>query len=162
MSPTTLAPTEFQPAAVAHVSAALRQLLADVFVLYVKTKSFHWHAAGAHFRDDHLLLDEQAAQIFAMIDDVAERARKVGGTTIHSVGEISRCQTLKDDDRDGLSRVDMLEALVADNRRLAGSLREVHEVCDRERDFATASLIENWLDETERRAWFLAATLHER
>jgi starvation-inducible DNA-binding protein len=162
MSTVSIATEVFPPGVIADVGAALRQLLADVFALYVKTKSFHWHVVGPHFRDDHLLLDEQAAPVFAMIDEIAERARKIGGSTIHSVGEISRVQTLRDDDRDGLSRVEMLDALLEDNRRLATSLRAVHELCDRAGDIATTSLIETWLDETERRIWFLNATLSGR
>jgi starvation-inducible DNA-binding protein len=147
---------------VEEISASLRELLADVFALYMKTKNFHWHMTGPHFRDYHLLLDEQASQIFAMTDDIAERARKIGGTTLRSIGDIARHQTLKDSDRDGISAGDMLAELHADNRHLVRSLRSAHEVCDRHHDVATASLIEVWIDESERRAWFLSETLSDR
>ena len=148
-------------AAVNEISEELRHLLADVFALYLKTKNFHWHMNGAHFRDYHLLLDEQADQIFAMSDDVAERARKLGGTTLRSIGSISRNQRLKDNDEVGLSPQEMLSDLCQDNIKLIGFLRVTHEVCDRHADVATASLIENWIDQTERRRWFLAETLAE-
>ncbi len=141
---------------VAEISTALRQLLADVFVLYVKAKNFHWHMSGRHFRDYHLLLDEHAEQIFNMTDDIAERARKIGGTTIHSINEISRHQRLKDSDEESLSPKDMLAELRTDNRELTRFLRVTHEVCEKHNDVATASLIENWIDETERRTWFLS------
>ena len=148
-------------AAVNEISEELRHLLADVFALYLKTKNFHWHMQGAHFRDYHLLLDEQADQIFAMSDDVAERARKLGGTTLRSIGSISRNQRLKDNDEVGLSPKEMLSDLCQDNKKLIGFLRTTHEVCDKHEDVATASLIENWIDETERRRWFLAETVAE-
>jgi starvation-inducible DNA-binding protein len=141
---------------------ALRPLLADVFALYLKTKNFHWHISGPHFRDYHLLLDEQASQIFAMTDDIAERARKRGGTTIHSIGEITRLQRIKDNDANRVSAEAMLVELREDNRHLADTLGAAHELCDREGDVATASLIENWIDETERRVWFLHETLGEQ
>jgi starvation-inducible DNA-binding protein len=141
---------------VAEISKELRHLLADVFALYVKTKNFHWHMSGVHFRDYHLLLDEHAEQIFAMSDDVAERARKIGGNTLRSIGDISRHQRLKDDDRESLSPRDMLIDLRTDNRELTRFLRLAHEICDGHNDVATASLIENWIDETERRCWFLS------
>lgn len=146
-------------AAVNEISEELRHLLADVFALYLKTKNFHWHMTGAHFRDYHLLLDEQADQIFAMSDDVAERARKLGGTTLRSIGGISRNQRLKDNDEVGLSPKEMLSDLCQDNRKLISFLRKTHEVCDKHEDVATASLIENWIDEAERRRWFLAETV---
>jgi len=145
--------------AVTEISEELRHLLADVFALYLKTKNFHWHMMGAHFRDYHLLLDEQADQIFAMSDDVAERARKLGATTLRSIGDISRNQRLKDNDKAGLSPKEMLSDLCNDTQKLIGFLRSTHEVCDKHNDVATASLIENWIDETERRRWFLAETV---
>ena len=142
--------------AVDEISAELKRLLADVFALYVKTKNFHWHMTGKHFRDYHLLLDQHGDQIFAMTDDVAERARKLGGTTLRSIGDIARHQRLKDSNAEGLSPAEMLGELLADNKQLTVSMRETHEVCDKHNDVATASLIENWIDETERRAWFLS------
>jgi starvation-inducible DNA-binding protein len=141
--------------AVTEISGILRPLLADVFALYLKTKNFHWHVSGLHFRDYHLLLDEHAEQIFAMTDDIAERARKIGGTTLHSIGDIARHQRLKDNNKEFVAAEDMLAELHADNRHLTASLRAAHEVCERHNDVATASLIENWIDETERRTWFL-------
>jgi starvation-inducible DNA-binding protein len=134
-------------------------LLADVFVLYVKTKNFHWHMSGPHFRDYHLLLDEQGEQIFAMTDDIAERARKIGGTTLRSIGDIARHQRLKDNDQEFVIPKDMLAELSADNQALTRSLRAKHELCDKHSDVATASLIETWIDETERRTWFLFEAL---
>jgi starvation-inducible DNA-binding protein len=151
----------FTRAAVAEISDALRRLLADVFALYVKTKNFHWHMSGRHFRDYHLLLDEHGDQIFAMTDDVAERARKIGGHTLHSIGDISRHQRLQDNDDEYVAPTSMLAELAEDNRQLTRFLRETHELCDRYHDVATASLIENWIDETERRTWFLAEIVHE-
>ncbi len=145
-------------AATNEISDALRPLLADVFALYVKTKNFHWHMKGRHFRDYHLLLDDQAEQIFEMTDDIAERARKLGGTTLHSIGEIAKHQTIKDNNEEDVAAADMLAELRADNQHLTRSLRSVHEVCEKHNDVATASLIENWIDETERRAWFLFET----
>ena len=142
--------------AVAEVSGALRELLADVFALYVKTKNFHWHMSGPHFRDYHLLLDEQATQIFAMTDEIAERARKLGATTIRSISDISRHQRLKDNNAEFLAPNEMLTELRADNQQLTRELRSAHEFCERGNDVATASLIENWIDETERRTWFLS------
>jgi starvation-inducible DNA-binding protein len=147
--------------AITAISNELRPLLSDVFALYLKTKNFHWHIAGPHFRDYHLLLDEQAEQIFAMTDDIAERARKLGGTTIHSISEISKNQRLNDNNRESVAAADMLRELHADNLALTGFLRATHELCDKHNDVATASLIENWIDETERRTWFLAQTLSE-
>jgi starvation-inducible DNA-binding protein len=144
-----------------EISSALRQLLADVFALYVKTKNFHWHMSGRHFRDYHLLLDEHAEQIFAMTDEIAERARKIGGTTLHSISDISRHQRLKDNNAELVSPEDVLAELCSDNQQLTRYLRSTHEVCDRHNDVATASLIENWIDETERRTWFLFETLHD-
>lgn len=147
------------PAGVRAICEHLRPLLADVFALYIKTKNFHWHLSGPHFRDYHLMLDEQAEQLDGMTDDLAERARKLGGTTIRSIGEIARLQRIKDNDRPSVAAGDMLDELRGDNRRLAGFLRAAHAVCDEHGDIATASLIENWVDEAERRAWFLTQTL---
>ncbi len=148
--------TDLSSAGVARISSSLRQLLADVFALYLKTKNFHWHMTGRNFRDYHLLLDEQAGQIFAMTDDIAERARKIGGMTLRSIGDISRHQHLKDNDQEFVTPKDMLAELRADNRQLTRSLRATHRICDEYNDVATASLIENWIDESERRAWFLS------
>lgn len=142
-------------AAVEEISGELRALLADCFALYLKTKNFHWHMTGKNFRDYHLLLDEHGDHIFAMTDPVAERARKLGGITIHSIGEIATYQRLKDNNEQHVAPKAMLSELFADNRKLTASLRSTHEVCDRHNDVATASLIEVWIDETERRAWFL-------
>jgi starvation-inducible DNA-binding protein len=153
--------TDLSHKGVEEISSSLRQLLADVFALYVKTKNFHWHMSGRHFRDYHLLLDEQSEQIFAMTDDVAERARKIGGTTLHSISDISRHQRLKDNNAEFVGPEDMLTELCADNQQLTRSLRSTHEICDRHNDVATASLIENWIDETERRTWFLFETLRD-
>ncbi len=140
---------------------ALRPLLADVFALYVKTKNFHWHMSGPHFRDYHLLLDEHADQIFAMTDPIAERARKIGGTTLHSISNIAEHQRLKDNNDEFVTPVDMLRELCDDNQQLTRSLRAAHEVCDEHGDVATTSLIEVWIDETERRTWFLFETINE-
>ena len=148
--------------AVNEISTEFRQVLADVFSLYLKTKNFHWHMTGRHFRDYHLLLDEHAEQIFAMTDDVAERARKIGGTTLHSVSDISRHQRLKDNNAEFVSPKEMLGELCADNEQLTRFLRSTHEICDRHNDVATASLIENWIDETERRTLFLFEILRDR
>jgi starvation-inducible DNA-binding protein len=142
-------------AAVEEISGELRRLLADCFALYLKTKNFHWHMTGKNFRDYHLLLDEQSDQIFAMTDPVAERARKLGGLTLHSIGEVASWQRLKDNNDRHVSPKEMLGELYADNRKLTAFLRATHEVCDEHKDVATASLIEVWIDETERRAWFL-------
>jgi starvation-inducible DNA-binding protein len=133
----------------------MNAILADVFALYLKTKNFHWHMSGPHFRDYHLLLDEQADQIYAMTDPIAERIRKVGGMTLRSIGHIARLQRIKDNDADYVEARDMLAELREDNQSLTARLREVHEVVDELNDIATASLLENWIDETERRAWFL-------
>src|SRR5579872_5402494 len=137
--------------AVAEISNALRQLLADVFTLYLKTKNFHWHMSGPHFRDYHLLLDEQSEQIFAMTDDIAERGRKIGSRTLRSIGEISRLQRIADNDADFVTAGDMLAELRDDNQRLVASMREVHDLCDENNDVATTSLLETWIDESERR-----------
>jgi starvation-inducible DNA-binding protein len=145
--------------AVTEISAILRELLADVFALYLKTKNFHWHMSGRHFRDYHLLLDEQAEQIFAMTDDIAERARKIGAPTLHSISDVSRYQRLKDNNQDFVSPEDMLAELRSDNQQLTRFLRSAHEICDDHNDVATTSLIEVWIDQTERRTWFLAETV---
>jgi starvation-inducible DNA-binding protein len=141
---------------VAEISSALRELLADVFTLYLKTKNFHWHMSGRHFRDYHLLLDEHGDQLFAMTDEIAERGRKIGGATLHSISDISGHQRLADNNKDVVSPEDMLVELLEDSRRLTGFLRSTHELCGRHNDVATTSLIEVWIDQTERRTWFLA------
>jgi starvation-inducible DNA-binding protein len=150
-----ITPTDLHPKATREISGALNAMLADVFALYLKTKNFHWHMSGPHFRDYHLLLDEQGEQIFAMTDALAERVRKIGGTTLRSIGQISKLQRLSDNDADYVDPLDMLAELREDNKALAASFREAHEVCDENGDIASASLIENWVDETERRTWFL-------
>ena len=148
--------TDLARDAVVEISGALRLLLADVFGLYVKTKNFHWHMTGRHFRDLHLLLDEQSERISAMTDVIAERALKIGGSTIRSISDISRHQRLKDNNQEDLTPKSMLLELQADNLQLTRFLRSTHEICERHNDVATASLIENWIDETERRTWFLS------
>src|SRR6202050_3365746 len=148
-------PTDLKSEATRDISAALAGLLADVFALYMKTKNFHWHMSGAHFRDYHLLLDEHGEQIFAMTDDIAERARKIGGTTLRSISDISEHQRLHDNNAEFVGPKEMLTELVEDNQQLTKFLRSTHDICDRHNDVATASLIENWIDETERRTWFL-------
>jgi starvation-inducible DNA-binding protein len=154
-------PTDLSSNATQDVSAALNVLLADVFALYMKTKNFHWHMSGPHFRDYHLLLDEHGEQIFAMTDDLAERVRKIGGLTLRSIGHVARLQRLKDNDADYVTPLDMLAELREDNKQLVMYMRAAHEVCDEHGDVASASLIENWIDETERRTWFLfEATRH--
>jgi starvation-inducible DNA-binding protein len=154
----TATPSELGVEAVKNISGALNALLADVFVLYLKTKNFHWHASGPHFRDYHLLLDEQASQIFAMTDDIAERVRKIGGATIRSIGHVARLQRLSDNDADYVDAGDMLSELREDNRALVASMREAHDLCSDENDVATTSMLEIWIDETERRIWFLFET----
>jgi starvation-inducible DNA-binding protein len=151
-------PTDLGANANRDIPAALRALLADVFALYLKTKNFHWHVSGRHFRDYHLLLDEQGEQIFAMTDDIAERARKIGGTTLRSIGQIAREQRILDNDADYVDPQDMLAELRSDNQQLTREMRRVHELCDEYGDVATASVLENWIDETERRIWFLYET----
>jgi starvation-inducible DNA-binding protein len=148
-------PTDLGADATKDISGAMNAVLADVFALYLKTKNFHWHLSGPHFRDYHLLFDEQADQIFAMSDMIAERIRKVGGSTLRSIGHIARLQRIKDNDAPYVEPSDMLAELREDNKDLAARLREAHNVCDEHRDIATASLIEVWIDETERRTWFL-------
>jgi starvation-inducible DNA-binding protein len=148
-------PTDLRAPATRDISAGMNAILADVFALYLKTKNFHWHMSGPHFRDYHLLLDEHADQIYAMTDPIAERIRKLGGSTLRSIGHIARMQRVKDNDAEFVDPLDMLAELREDNQELAARLREVHNVCDEHRDIATASLIEVWIDETERRTWFL-------
>lgn len=148
-------PTDLTPDATREVTGALNAVLADVFALYVKTKNFHWHMSGRHFRDYHLLLDEHAAQLLAMTDVIAERVRKIGGLTIHSIGHIARTQRVLDNDADFVTPIDMLAELRDDNKALVASLRETHDLCNEHRDVASASFIEVWIDEAERRTWFL-------
>jgi starvation-inducible DNA-binding protein len=148
-------PTDLKPAATKDITAAMNAILADVFAMYLKTKNFHWHMSGPHFRDYHLLLDEHADQIYAMTDPIAERIRKLGGSTLRSIGHIARTQRVLDNDADYVDPLDMLAELREDNKTLAARLREVHNVVDEHGDIATASLIEVWIDETERRTWFL-------
>jgi starvation-inducible DNA-binding protein len=148
-------PSDIDKQAVQDISGALNALLADVFALYLKTKNFHWHMTGPHFRDYHLLLDEHGEQLFAMTDDIAERVRKIGGTTLRSIGHIARLQRISDNDADYVSPLDMLAELRDDNLRLVSYMRETHGVCDERGDVATASLLEVWIDEAEKRVWFL-------
>jgi starvation-inducible DNA-binding protein len=150
-----LTPTDLGAKATRDISGAMNALLADVFALYLKTKNFHWHMSGPHFRDYHLLLDDQGDQIFAMTDPMAERVRKIGGMTLRSIGQISKQQRILDNDADYVEPLDMLAELREDNQSVVARMREVHELCDEHNDVATASLLENWIDEGERRAWFL-------
>src|SRR2546426_6466492 len=155
-SPPRATPTDLKPAATKDIAGAMNAILADVFALYLKTKNFHWHMSGPHFRDYHLLLDEHADQLFAMTDPIAERVRKLGGLTLRSIGQIARTQRVLDNDAEYVEPLDMIAELADDNKTLAARLREAHNVCDEHRDVATASLIEVWIDETERRTWFLS------
>jgi starvation-inducible DNA-binding protein len=148
-------PTDLPSNAVQDLSGALTTLLADMFALYVKTKNFHWHVSGPHFRDYHLLLDDQAGQILATTDAIAERVRKIGGTTLRSIGQISRLQRVLDNEADYVTAQDMLAELRTDNMELAARMRETHSLCDEHGDVATASLLESWIDEAEGRVWFL-------
>ena len=148
-------PTDLKRDATKDIAGVMNAILADVFALYLKTKNFHWHLSGPHFRDYHLMLDEQAAQLFEMTDPIAERVRKTGGTTLRSVGQISKMQRISDNDAVYVEPTDMLAELREDNKTMADRLREAHDICDKHRDIATASLIETWIDETERRTWFL-------
>ena len=148
-------PTDLSAEATRDIAGAMNAILADVFALYLKTKNFHWHLSGPHFRDYHLMFDEHGDQLFAMTDPVAERIRKIGGSTLKSIGQISRLQHVLDNDAEYVDPEDMLAELCEDNKVLAARLREAHNVCDEYRDLATASLIETWIDETERRTWFL-------
>src|SRR3954454_17752842 len=153
-----ITPTDLSREATKDISGAMNAVLADVFALYIKTKNFHWHMSGPHFRDYHLLLDEHAAQILAMTDEIAERVRKIGGMTLHSLGEISKQQRIADNDALYVEPLDMIAELREDNKTLAARLREAHDLCNEHRDVATASMMENWIDETERRTWFLFET----
>lgn len=148
-------PTGLSEEATRDISAALTTLLADTFALYIKTKNFHWHVSGPHFRDYHLLLDEQSAEILAMTDPMAERARKIGGTTLRSIGQIAKESRVADNDAHYVDPLDMLAELRDDNGELIARMREVHDLCDEHNDIATASLLENWIDESEKRVWFL-------
>jgi starvation-inducible DNA-binding protein len=154
----TNAPSGLAANATRDISAALTALLADVFALYIKTKNFHWHISGPHFRDYHLLLDEQGDQLFGITDDIAERVRKIGGTTLRSIGQIGRLKRILDNEAEYVTPEDMLAELRDDNKQLTQSMREVHGLCDEYGDVATASLLENWIDEAERRVWFLFET----
>jgi starvation-inducible DNA-binding protein len=155
VSPDLDTPTDLSSQAVNKVSEALNVLLADAFALYLKTKNFHWHISGRHFRDYHLLLDEQSDQIFATTDQLAERVRKIGGTTLKSIGQIAKLQTIKDNNEDYVPPREMLRELMQDNKHVAAAMRKAHDVCDKAEDVASASLLENFIDETERRTWFL-------
>jgi len=155
-------PTDLKRSVIRDISGALNAILADVFALYLKTKNFHWHMSGPHFRDYHLLLDEQAEQLFAMTDPIAERVRKTGGLTIKSIGQISRIQRVLDNDAEYVEPLDMLAELADDNKNLTERLRDGHNVCDEGRDVASASLIEVWIDEAERRTWFLFEATRRR
>ena len=148
-------PTNLASNAIPDLSGALTTLLADIFALYVKTKNFHWHMSGPHFRDYHLLLDDQAGQILATTDAIAERVRKIGGTTLRSIGQIGRLQRVLDNDADYVTPLDMLAELRTDNMELAAHMRETHGLCDEHGDVASASLLETWIDEAEERVWFL-------
>jgi starvation-inducible DNA-binding protein len=150
-----ITPTDLGPEASKNIAGGMNGILADVFALWFKTKNFHWHMSGPHFRDYHLLLDEQADQLYEMTDPIAERIRKTGGSTLRSIGHVARIQRIKDNDAEYVDPLDMLAELREDNMTLAARLRETHDVVDEMRDIATASLIENWIDETERRVWFL-------
>jgi len=154
--------TDLKAAGVKDIAGAMNAILADVFALYLKTKNFHWHMSGPHFRDYHLLLDEHADQLFAMTDPIAERVRKIGGITLRSIGQISRTQRVLDNDAEYVEPLDMLAELAEDNKTLAARLREAHNVCEEHRDIATTSLIEVWIDETERRTWFLFEATRRR
>jgi len=155
-------PTDLQPNSVRDLAAALNVLLADMFGLYLKTKNFHWHVSGPHFRDYHLMLDEHGDQILATTDAIAERVRKIGATTLRSIGHVERLQRIEDNDADFVTPLDMLAELREDNRQLAADMRETHGLCDEHGDVATASLLEIWIDEAERRTWFLFETTRTR
>jgi starvation-inducible DNA-binding protein len=150
-----ITPTDLSADATRDIGGAMNAILADVFALYLKTKNFHWHISGPHFHDYHLMMDDQADQLFTMTDLIAERVRKVGALTLRSIGHIARTQRVLDNDADYVAPLDMLAELRADNQALAASLRQAHDMCDAHRDIATASLIETWIDETEQRTWFL-------
>lgn len=152
-------PSDLKPDAAAAIADAINPQVADAFALYLKTKNFHWHMSGSHYREYHLLLDEQADQIFAMTDVLAERVRKVGGTTIRSIGHVAKLQNVADDDREYVTPLDMLKELVQDNKNFVARQRAAHEICAKHNDIATTSLLENFVDETERRTWFLYETV---
>ena len=152
-------PTDLSQEAVKDISGSLNALLSDVFALYIKTKNFHWHIWGPHFRDYHLLLDEQGEQLFGMTDDIAERVRKIGGTTVRSIGHINRLKRIADNDADMVTPQDMLAELMEDNKKLTVEMREAHTTAADHGDVATTSLLENWIDESERRTWFLFETI---
>ncbi|MBS0847880.1 DNA starvation/stationary phase protection protein [Citrobacter sp. JGM124] len=154
-------PTDLSPEATKNISGAMNAILADIFAIYLKTKNFHWHISGPHFRDYHLMLDEQGDQLFAMTDPIAERVRKIGGVTLHSIGEISKLQRIKDNNADYVEPLDMLAELCEDNKHLASEFRQAHELSASLGDYSTTSLIENWIDETERRVWFLFEACRE-
>jgi starvation-inducible DNA-binding protein len=147
--------TDLSGNAVPEIADALNGLLADTFALYLKTKNFHWHVSGPHFRDYHLLFDEQAAEVYASTDELAERVRKLGGRTLHSIGEISKRQSIKDNDKDFVTPADMLKELMEDNKTIVRAMRKAHEIADRHEDVATASILENFIDQAEKRNWFL-------
>lgn len=147
--------TDIAPESIGQISGALTILLANVFALYIKTKNFHWHMSGPHFRDYHLLLDDHGDQLFGMTDEIAERVRKIGGTTLRSIGHIARIKRIDDNDADFVTPPDMLSELWEDNKALVLSMRAVHELCDEAGDVASASLLENWIDDAQRRSWFL-------
>ncbi|MDF7671083.1 DNA starvation/stationary phase protection protein [Orbaceae bacterium ESL0721] len=153
-----LFPTDLGEKASRDISGAMNSILADVFALYLKTKNFHWHVSGPHFRDYHLMFDDQGAELFAMTDPIAERVRKLGGTTLRSISHISKLQSIKDNNADYVEPSDMLAELCQDNIHLTARMREAHDICDEYNDTATASLIEEWIDQTEKRAWFLFET----
>jgi starvation-inducible DNA-binding protein len=155
VSPDLDTPTDLPPAAVENISASLNVLLADAFALYLKTKNFHWHVSGRHFRDYHLMLDEQSEAIFATTDAFAERVRKLGGTTLRSIGQVAKMQTIRDNNDDYVPPREMLRELMEDNKKMATAMRKAHQVADDHEDSATAGLLENFIDETERRTWFL-------
>jgi starvation-inducible DNA-binding protein len=148
-------PTDLSADAVSQISAKMNEILATTFALYLKTKNFHWHVSGPHFRDYHLLLDEQAEQIFASTDDIAERVRKIGGITLRSIGQISKLQGIEDNDASYVAPGDMLRELMGDNKKVVAAMRACHKICDDHEDVATASLLENFIDQAERRTWFL-------
>jgi starvation-inducible DNA-binding protein len=161
VSPDLETPSDLPAAAMGKVSDALNVLLADAFALYLKTKNFHWHVSGRHFRDYHLLLDEQSGQIFATTDQLAERVRKIGGATVKSIGQVTKLQTIKDNNEDYVPPREMLHELMKDNKRVTAAMRKAHEVCDDAGDVASASLLENFIDEAERRIWFLFEVAHQ-
>ena len=155
-------PTDMPPAAVEKISASLNVLLADAFALYLKTKNFHWHVSGRHFHDYHVMLDEQSDAIFATTDQLAERVRKLGGTTLRSIGQVSKLQTIQDNNEDYVPPRDMLRELMEDNKAFTSNMRQAHEVAAQNNDSATTSLLETFIDETERRTWFLFETTRIR